>query len=173
MKSDKPTLIEHVSEYLPLVLTETNTRFKIFKSVVDYKSLSTKLKSELISNMLEASFSSVAPDTESPFSDNQPDLLIMGMPLEIKTSKTTHVWRGGEYSKRPSNYLLVSYDDNFDDLKWFVLYTELFESDWKSSISKNYYATTIDLNDIVNRKPHQILVGDLLQKRTKKHLICQ
>jgi hypothetical protein len=47
---------EYILSYLPQVIEEANNRFKIFKSVVDYGSLSTKLKSELISNMLEASF---------------------------------------------------------------------------------------------------------------------
>ena len=91
---------QHIKSYLPQVLEEANNRFKIFKSVVDYDSLSTKLKSELISNMLEASFSKVVPDVVSPFTDGEPDLYVKGSPLEIKTAKTSHVWRGGEFSKR-------------------------------------------------------------------------
>ena len=163
---------EHIKSYLPQVLEEANNRFKIFKSVVDYESLSTKLKSELISNMLEASFSKVVPDVISPFTDGEPDLYVKGKPLEIKTAKTTHVWRGGEFSKRESDYLLVSYDDSGDDLKWFFLHTYLMESDWKSSGSDSYYATTIDLNDVLDGKEHTILMGEIVKKRIKKHLIC-
>jgi hypothetical protein len=163
---------EHIQKYLPEVLVEANSRFKIFKSVVDYGSLSTKLKSELISNMLEASFSKVVPNVVSPFSDGEPDLWVKGNALEIKTAKTTHTWRGGEFSKRESDYLLVSYDDSGDDLKWFFLHTYLMESDWKSSGSDSYYATTIDLNDVLDTKEYSILIGDIVKKRIKKHLIC-
>jgi hypothetical protein len=92
--------------------------------------------------------------------------------LEIKTAKTTHVWRGGEFSKRESDYLMVSYDDSGTDLKWFFLHTYLLESDWKSSGSGNYYATTVDLNDIL-KKDYTILIGDVVKKKIKTHLICK
>jgi hypothetical protein len=165
-------MVELINSYIDDVIMETNKRFRTFKSVVEYSTLSTKLKSELISNMLEASFSSIIPGVKSPFSDNEPDLWVMETPLEIKTAKTSHVWRGGEFSKRESDYLMVSYDDNGDELKWFFLYTYLMESDWKSSGSGNYYATTIDLNDIL-KKDYHLLVGDLEKKRIKTHLICK
>ena len=163
---------EYILSYLPQVVEEANNRFKIFKSVVDYGSLSTKLKSELISNMLEASFSKVVPDVVSPFSDGEPDLYVKGTALEIKTAKTTHTWRGGEFSKRESDYLLVSYDDSGDDLKWFFVHAYLMESDWKSSGSDSYYATTIDLNYVMESKEYQILMGKTEKKRVKNHLIC-
>jgi hypothetical protein len=163
---------EYILSYLPQVVEEANNRFKIFKSVVDYGSLSTKLKSELISNMLEASFSKVVPEVISPFSDGEPDLYVKGTALEIKTAKTTHTWRGGEFSKRESDYLLVSYDDSGADLKWFFVHTYLMESDWKSSGSDSYYATTIDLNYVMETKEYQILMGKIQKKRVKNHLIC-
>ena len=163
---------EYILSYLPQGVEEANNRFKIFKSVVDYGSLSTKLKSELISNMLEASFSKVVPEVVSPFSDGEPDLYVKGTALEIKTAKTTHTWRGGEFSKRESDYLLVSYDDSGADLKWFVVHTYLMESDWKSSGSDSYYATTIDLNYVMESKEYQILMGKIQKKRVKNHLIC-
>jgi hypothetical protein len=49
-------MIKILENYLSDVITEANKRFRTFKSVVEYSTLSTKLKSELISNMLEASF---------------------------------------------------------------------------------------------------------------------
>ena len=165
-------MIEILQKHLSDVITEANIRFNIFKTVVEYSTLSTKLKSELISNMLEASFASVVPEITAPFSDNEPDLWVVSTPLEIKTAKTTHVWRGGEFSKRESDYLMVSYDDSGDTLKWFFLHTYLLESDWKSSGSGNYYATTVDLNDIL-KKDYTILVGDVVKKKIKNHLICK
>jgi hypothetical protein len=165
-------MIEILQNYLSDVIDEANKRIKTLKSAVEYSTISTKLKSELISNILEASFQSVVSDITAPFSDNEPDLYVKGIPLEIKTAKTTCVWRGGEYSKRESDYLMVSYDDSGDVMKWFFLYTYLMESDWKSSGSGNYYATTIDLNDIL-KKDCYILVGDMEKKRVKTHLICK
>ena len=165
-------MINYLQRHLSDVIFEANKRFQTFKSVVEYSTLSTKLKSELISNMLEASFASVVPEIEAPFSDNEPDLRVMGSSLEIKTAKTTHVWRGGEFSKRESDYLMVSYDDSGTDLKWFFLHTYLLESDWKSSGSGNYYATTVDLNDIL-KKDYTILIGDVVKKKIKTHLICK
>jgi hypothetical protein len=165
-------MIELLQNHLSDVIIEANKRYNTFKTVVEYSTLSTKLKSELISNMLEASFASVVPEVTAPFSDNEPDLWVVSTPLEIKTAKTTHVWRGGEFSKRESDYLMVSYDDSGDELKWFFLHTYLLESDWKSSGSGNYYATTIDLNDIL-KKDYIILIGDVVKKKIKNHLICK
>ena len=165
-------MIELLQNHLSDVIIEANKRFRTFKTVVEYSTLSTKLKSELISNMLEASFASVVPEVTAPFSDNEPDLWVVSTPLEIKTAKTTHIWRGGEFSKRESDYLMVSYDDSGEELKWFFLHTYLLESDWKSSGSGNYYATTIDLNDIL-KKDCTIFVGDVVKKKIKNHLICK
>jgi hypothetical protein len=165
-------ILQTIQKNIYDVVGEANQRFGKLKSAVDYHTVSTKLKSELISNILEASFQIVIDEVQAPLSDNAPDLLVGGIPLEIKTARTTCVWRGGEFSKRESDYLMVSYDDSGDELKWFFLYTYLMESDWKSSGSGNYYATTIDLNDIL-KKDYHILVGDLEKKRIKTHLICK
>lgn len=131
------------------------------------------MKSELISNILEASFEDVSDEIEAPLSDDQADLIVRNENLEIKTAKTTRTWRGGEFSKRYSDYILVSYDDSEDELKWFFMYTNLDEEDWKSSGSKNYYATTIDLDYVLENKEYKILVGDYQKKRILNHLICQ
>jgi len=48
----------------------------------------------------------------------------------------------------------------------------LKESDWKSSGSSSYYATTIDMNHIVENTPYTILVGDTVKKKVKYHVIC-
>jgi hypothetical protein len=46
------------------------------------------------------------------------------------------------------------------------------ESDWKSSGSDSYYATTIDLNYVMESKEYDILMGKTEKKRIKNHLIC-
>lgn len=166
---DKQILKQH----LPNVILEADKRFQTFKSAIDYSTLSTKLKSEIISNLLEASFKEVVPNTIAPLSDHEPDLYIDNEPLEIKTAKTTHTWRSGTFTKRESDYLLVSYDDSEGDLKWFFLHTNLVKEDWNVSKSDSYYATTIDLDFILDNKESEILLGSTQKKRIKRHLICQ
>ena len=91
--------------------------------------------------------------------------------MEIKTAKTVGVWRGGEYSKRESDYLLVSYDDSGEDMKWFVFFVNLKKGDWTSSGSNSYYATTIELDQVLGRG--EILIGSVVKKRVKNHLVCE
>jgi len=167
------TNLDYVEYLLPEVVEEADLRWMNLKMAVDYDKLSTKLKSELISNILEASFERVADDIQAPLSDDMADLVVRGENLEIKTAKTTRVWRGGEYSKRESEYVLVSYDDSGDSLDWFFIYTYLTEDDWKSSKSGNYYATTIDLDYVLDNCPHKILCGTVEKKRILRHLICE
>jgi len=165
--------LDYVEYLLPKVVEEANIRWRNLKTSVDYDKLSTKLKSELISNILEASFESVGDNIEAPLSDDMADLVVNGENLEIKTAKTTRVWRGGEFSKRESEYVLVSYDDSGENLDWFFIYTYLTEDDWKSSGSNSYYATTIDLDHVLDNCPHKILCGTVEKKRILRHLICE
>ena len=76
-------IIDYIRVHLPAVLTEANNRLKVFKSVVHYNHLSTKLRSDIV------------PTIRSPFTDGEPDLWVGDVPLEIKTAKTVGVWRGG------------------------------------------------------------------------------
>jgi hypothetical protein len=97
-------------------------------------------------------------------------LYIDDKPLELKTSKTTTTWRGGEFSKRDSDYLLIAWDEENDAFKWFVCWTHLSEADWKSSKSSSYYATTIDIDDVLKLEQTEILMGETVKKRIKNHI---
>ena len=109
---------DKIKAHLPQVISEVNNRLSVLKSVTDWESFSTKLKSELISNIVETSFASIVPNTKDPKKDAEPDLYIDDKPLELKTSKTTNCWRGGEFSKRESDYLLIAWDEIDDNFKW-------------------------------------------------------
>lgn len=159
-----------IKEYLPQILGEVERRVIVLKEVADWETLSTKLKSELISNIIETTFSSIVPNTYDPKKDSEPDLYVNGEALEIKTAKTTYMWRGGEYSKRNGNFLLIGWNEIEGELRWFVLFTYLNESDWKSSTSSNYYATTIDLNDVLKISQTDILWGNTVKKKIKEHI---
>lgn len=161
-----------INYYLTEIIEDVERRLSTVKEVLDWNSFSTKLKSELISSMWETSFSYIVPNTISPKLDSEPDLYLESQPLELKTSKTTTTWRGGEFSKRESNYLLIAWNENeYGMFDWFVCYTYLTEDDWKSSQSNNYYATTIDIGDVLKLPKTEILKGKTQVKRIKEHVI--
>lgn len=161
-----------IRNILPDVETAFQERFSNLQNAVQYSDLSVKLRSELISNLIEASFASAADEIEAPLNDHKADLFVDGKPLEIKTASTSRVWRSGMFTKRSSDYLMVAYDDSAEQPKLFFLLTNLEEDDWKTSESENYYATTIDLDYILDNKEYVILRGDVEKKRKLRHLIC-
>lgn len=164
-------MIQKIEYYLPEVIEDVERRLSTVKEVLDWGSFSTKLKSELISSVWETSFSYIVPNVIAPKTDNEPDLYIDNQPLELKTSKTTTTWRGGEFSKRESNYLLIAWDELNDMFQWFVCFSYLTEDDWKSSTSSNYYATTIDIGDVVKLPSTKIFLGTTEKKRIKEHIV--
>jgi hypothetical protein len=161
---------DKIEYYLPEVIEDVERRLRTVKQVLDWDSFSTKLKSELISSVWETSFS-LLPNVIAPKIDNLPDLYMDDLPLELKTSKTTTTWRGGEFSKRESNYLLIAWDEVNGFFKWFVCFTYLTEDDWKSSTSNNYYATTIDIGDVLKLPTTKIFLGTTEKKRIKEHIV--
>ena len=52
-----------------------------------------------------------------------------------------------------------------------MVHTFLEESDWNSSGSDNYYATSITLTEILNNAPYEILKGRLNKKIVKTHMV--
>jgi hypothetical protein len=132
-----------------------------------------KQLSECISGVIESKMVSVGNSLgmtiAAPKIDSEPDLRIDYKPLEIKTSSGRE-WRGGEYSKRGSDYLMVNYDIIDGEFYWFVIHKYLEEEDWKSSKSKNYYATTISVDEILDGN---LLVGDLQKKLKLTHPITK
>jgi hypothetical protein len=124
-----------------------------------------KQLSECISGVIESKMVEVGYDhgirIEAPKIDSEPDLLLQNTPLEIKTTCTSQ-WRGGECSKRNSDYLMISYDIKDGEFYWFVLYKFLKKDDWVSNIANNYYATTITLDSMLD--------GDILIGGKKKAL---
>lgn len=162
-----------IKQHLDQILEEAEKRINKSKETIDWEKLSTKLKSELISNIIETSFSTIVPHTYDPKKDSEPDLYIHETPLEIKTSKTTHTWRGGEYSKRNGNFLLIGWGEIDNHIKWFVLFTNLNENHWNSSKSKNYYATTIKLSDVLKLQDTEILYGKTIKKRINHHILYE
>ena len=159
---------EKIKYYLPEVIKGVINSIKSFPN---WEGLKPKLQSELISHFWECSFAEIVPNVVAPFKDHLPDLYIDEKPLELKTSKTTTTWRGGEFSKRESDFLLIAWDEIDGEFHWFACFTHLKESDWKSSQSSSYYATTIDINYVLNLPTTEILMGSTKKKRIKEHII--
>lgn len=140
--------------------------------------LKAKTRSELISNQFVISFEdffrglgyNLVPEK----SDNDPDIRVIVdgiiVPIEVKVTNGEN-WRGGDYSKRGSNYILISY--NFPRWEWYVVLVRLEEEDWVSSEpnrktgEKNYYATSLKKSYLFDIEDKIEVVGFTEEKMTK------
>jgi len=155
------------------IMQEVTRKLEYFKiEVIDGfgLSLSNKNMSEIVSKIMEKSASEVLTEkmgfeVKSAKSDKEPDLFFtkLNKPLEIKVTSTTSSWTGGEFSKRPFDYLLISWDSETFN-KFFVCLVHLKKEDWKSNFSNNYYGPSYNKNSLLNRKDKMIFLGDLVQK---------
>ena len=138
-----------------------------------------KNQSELLSKIFEK----VAADVYSkwtdatvvnPSSDNDPDLYFVeaGHPLEIKVT-CGDTWTGGTFSKRPADYLLVSWDKNTKD-NCYVALAHLKKSDWLPG-GKNYYGTRYPkkaLYEAIEQQKAHSFFGSL-EKTNRGHKIIK
>ena len=137
----------------------------------DQTDLSRKLKSELISNILETTFcEELGIRCRRGNGDHEADIYVDDNPVEIKTSWHSRSWRGGAFSKRDGDYLMVTWKENkvTKRLEFFAIQVPLLESDWKAGNVGNYYATNIDLDTLLS-KNHVIHVGTVEKKRKNHH----
>ena len=96
--------------------------------------------------------------------DKDPDLFFTKilLPLEIKITSTTNAWTGGEFSKRPFHYFLVSWGGEFDE--FFVCAVKLDKEDWKSNMSKNYYGPSLSIKKLQEKQDKLVLIGKIDSK---------
>tara|TARA_R100000005_G_C4883335_1_gene133877 strand:+ start:70 stop:582 length:513 start_codon:yes stop_codon:yes gene_type:complete len=160
-----------LSDNLSEINSKLNEGFEDYKSIPGYDKHSTKLKSEILSNLIESVVSDLLKEAIAPGVDHMADLIVDGTPLEIKTTATSDSWRGGEFSKRPGDYIMVGWEEVSGVLKTFMLHTFLEKNHWKSSGSGNYYATSISLSEILDKVPFKVLKGGLEKKRIKTHMV--
>ncbi len=126
--------------------------------------LSNKLISELVGKIFEVECERVLTkrlgyEVRKETSDKEPDLFFtkIGKPLEVKLTSTTSAWTGGEFSKRPFDYLLVSWGGNFDE--FFIALVHLEKKDWKSNFESNFYGPSYSAAKLCARKDKAILLG--------------
>ena len=96
--------------------------------------------------------------------DKDPDLFFtrINLPMEIKVTSTATSWTGGEFSRRPFHYFLVSWGSGFEE--FFVCCVKLKKEDWKSNISKNYYGPSLSLKKLREMEDKIILIGSIDDK---------
>jgi len=132
-----------------------------FKKHIEPLRLSNKLNSEIVSDLIISKIVNELRgnniSSKKGVSDNQADFYVDESPYEVKVSMGK-TWRGGEFSKRESEYIMIIRNRTLIDLRFFVVQAHLKMDDWKSSTHENYYATEIKLEDIL-KKPHTILCG--------------
>lgn len=126
--------------------------------------LSNKLISELFGKLFEAQCERVLTkhlgyEVRKEQSDKEPDLFFtkIGKPLEVKVTSTTNAWTGGEFSKRPFDYLLVSWGGNFDE--FFMAQVRLEKKDWESRFQNNFYGPAYSARKLHSRKDKVVLLG--------------
>jgi len=132
-----------------------------------------KNQSELLSKIIEkvaaeefTEFCGYA--VENPTNDNEPDLFFgePELPLEIKVT-CGETWTGGTFSKRPADYLLVSWNKD-SKCDAFVALAHLKKDDWKPG-GKNYYGTSYpkrSLYEAMGAGKARVLVGSLESSNT-------
>ena len=128
-------------------------------------SFSNKNLSEIIGKIMEK----VCADTftkrlgyevKRALADKQPDLTFtkIDTPIEIKITSTDNSWTGGEFSKRPFDYLLVSWGGNFDE--FFCCLVHLEKQDWKSNFQNNFYGPSLPAKKVYEKKDKLVFFGD-------------
>ena len=161
-----------LAAYMRPVLREAAKDFQLFQEKLGDR-MSSKLQSEIISLLVQKAAERVIPDARCGHGDKEADLYLSGTPVELKTSLRSNTWRGGEYSKRSGDFLLLSWDVTATGLPmWCLVHASLSEDDWRSSGSANYYATTISLDEAL-RKNGQVLVGTVRKARKLTHPVYE
>lgn len=153
------------------IATETS------KCMLDFKhdfidkygvNLSNKLISELVGKIFEVQCEKVLTrrlgyEVRKEKSDKEPDLFFtkIEMPLEVKLTSTVNAWTGGEFSKRPFDYLLVSWGGDFDE--FFITIIHLKKTDWKSNFKSNFYGPSYSAEKLHSRKDKIVLLGSFVK----------
>lgn len=153
---------------IPLVMYKVKEKWLHMSKILDVTTLSNKLKSELISNLVETCYTEVVPSSRRGRGDHEADIYVDDQPLEIKTCYNGRSWRGGAFSKRSSDYLMVGWKDIGNTIELFALSVNLLESDWKGGNVGNYYATNIDL-DFLLKRGGQVAYGGVIKKKKNHH----
>lgn len=159
-------------EYIRPVLTQVDRDLALFNKKLGHR-MSAKLQSEIISGLIQNHYQQMAPGVRVGAGDHEADLYVGKVPVELKTSRESREWRGGEYSKRAGHYLLVSWTpDEQERIKWCVVLVKLEEKDWRSSGSSSYYATSISLDEALDKRG-RVIIGKTRKAKVRVHPVYE
>ena len=143
------------------------SRMKNFSQEYGDLGLSKKNISELIGKIMEKAcadnFSKkLGYEVKRAMADRDPDLTFtkINIPMEIKMTSTDNSWTGGEFSKRPFDYLMVSWGGNFDE--FFCCLVHLEKEDWKSNFQNNFYGPSLLAKTIYDKKDKIVFFGEFI-----------
>jgi hypothetical protein len=178
-------MTREISEYginKQIINQSLNTAYKVLELIKTYVNLSEKVRSEIISGIMEKELSRLLTEklgfpVKSATSDMEPDLLFTG----FKTENTVEIkvaympdgrgtWRGGSFSKRDAPHLLIA--RNSDLSKVYITILHMSPEDWKSpanagSEEQTYYAHTISKKELLLRDDKVEFYGSV-ERRLKK-----
>lgn len=137
--------------------------------------LSNKNLSEIVGKLFERESATFLTRT-TPYnvlnaqSDKDPDLVFYKegkeiLKVEIKVTSTVNAWTGGEFSKRPFDYLLDSWGKDFTS--YFIAYTHLEKDDWESNINKGFYGPSYKVKFLNEKREKIILIGRINERGTR------
>lgn len=143
--------------------------------------LSNKNVSEILGKVLESHAASVFTqlvgyEVRKERSDRDPDLFFtgIGLPLEVKVTSTATGWTGGEFSKRPFDYLLISWDPNSLYDRYFAALVHLEKEDWVSRMANDYYGPSFSAKRLSEKRERREFVGRIGQgKHHGIHLLWE
>lgn len=172
-RNDMKVILKNVNIWMNFLKDSWDERYKK-KRELPFKN---KNLSEIISMAFEteaAIFYSnkLNSNVRNAKNDNEPDLYFerYSLSLEVKVTSTNNVWTGGEFSKRPFHYLLVSWGGkNFDE--FFVCCTKIEKEEWKSNIKNNYYGTTLSVKKLKEKNDVKILFGNIEKNKVVREKI--
>ncbi len=154
---------EIVLEALKVVVS----RMKSFSQDYGDLGLSKKNISELIGKIMEKACADnfsrkLSYEVKRAMADRDPDLIFtkINIPMEIKMTSTDNSWTGGEFSKRPFDYLMVSWGGNFDE--FFCCLVHLEKKDWKSNFQNNFYGPSLSAKTIYDKKDKIVFFGEFI-----------
>ena len=154
---------EIVLEALKVVVS----RMKSFSQDYGDLGLSKKNISELIGKIMEKACADnfsrkLSYEVKRAMADRDPDLIFtkINIPMEIKMTSTDNSWTGGEFSKRPFDYLMVSWGGNFDE--FFCCLVHLEKEDWKSNFQNNFYGPSLPAKTIYDKKDKIVFFGEFI-----------
>ena len=156
-------------KHLIPIMQEVSKRMKGIKSGIMIKYdvyFSNKNLSEILSQVMgkvSADYYThkLGYEVKNAHADKEPDLYFtkIKLPVEIKVTSTTNAWTGGEFSKRPFDYFLVSWGGDFDE--FFICFTKLEKKDWKSNINSGFYGPSLSIKKLLSKKSKIILLGSI------------